>query len=187
MMDRKIRAHDLKLALDRFLANVERRALIMAELSTNSRDDAMDVVQEAMFAFARKYANKPEEEWRPLFYRVLQNKMRDWGRRTKLRKRWRIWLQEDASDGAGIDPIQLLADPRGELPEDTLDNQAAMRRVLRTIKTLPTRQREALLLRVWEGMNVAETAKAMGCTSGSVKTHLFRGLSKLRETLDIER
>ena len=105
MMDRKIRAHDLKLALDRFLANVERRALIMAELSTNSRDDAMDVVQEAMFAFARKYANKPEEEWRPLFYRVLQNKMRDWGRRTKLRKRWRIWLQEDASDGAGIDPI----------------------------------------------------------------------------------
>ncbi|MGB1879912.1 MAG: sigma-70 family RNA polymerase sigma factor, partial [Gammaproteobacteria bacterium] len=68
-----------------------------------------------------------------------------------------------------------------------LDNQAAMRRVLRTIKTLPTRQREALLLRVWEGMNVAETAKAMGCTSGSVKTHLFRGLSKLRETLDIER
>ena len=67
--------------LDQFLKNVERRALRMAELATGARDEAMDLVQEAMFGFVRHYAAKPEGEWTPLFYRVLDSRLNDWHRR----------------------------------------------------------------------------------------------------------
>ncbi len=176
--------NDSSFSLDRFLADIERRALVMAELSTNNRDEALDVVQDAMLAFVGRYADKSPDEWPPLFYRVLQNKLRDWGRRMQVRKRWRIWLHDDRHEAVDADPIQSLADPRGELPEVAADNQAAMQEVLRLMRQLPQRQREAVLLRIWEGLDVAQTAQAMGCSSGSVKTHLSRGLSRLREGLE---
>jgi len=76
--------------LDRFLANTERRAQIMAELSTHNREEALDLVRDAMLAFVRSYADTPQAQWAPLFYRVLQNKTRDWGRRTRLRSGWHV-------------------------------------------------------------------------------------------------
>ncbi len=158
----------------------------MAEFSTNNREEALDVVQDAMLAFVRRYADKSSDEWPPLFYRVLQNKLHDWCRRMQVRRRWRIWLHDEGHEAVEADPIQLLADPRGQLPEVAADNQAAVQNVLRLMRQLPQRQREAVLLRIWEGLDVAQTAQAMGCSSGSVKTHLSRGLSRLREGLEAE-
>ncbi len=173
--------------LDRFLADTERRALVMAELSTHNRDEALDLVQDAMLAFVRRYADKPQAQWAPLFYRVLQNKTRDWGRRTQLRRRWRVWLQGDSEAPDAPDPLQALPDPTGRRPEELIDGDAAIDVLLATLPTLPERQRQAVLLRIWEGLDVAQTATAMGCSPGSVKTHLSRGLRRLRESLETMR
>lgn len=173
--------------LDRFLADIERRALIMAELATQDREDALDLVQDSMLAFVKRYAGKPEPDWRPLFHRVLQNRIRDWYRRGQVRQRWRVWLRGNSEAADGGDPIQALADPRGVLPEDRVDNQQATTAVVQAMRALPERQRQAVLLRIWEELNVAETAVAMGCSAGSVKTHLSRGLARLREHLEASR
>lgn len=170
--------------LDRFLAGIERRALIMAELATQNREEALDLVQDAMLAFVRRYAGKPEADWPPLFHRVLQNRIRDWHRRTRVRRRWRVWLGGDPDAIEGGDPVQTLADPAGLLPEERVDQQGAISAVLQALRELPERQQQAVLLRLWEGLDVTDTATAMGCSAGSVKTHLSRGLARLRERLE---
>ena len=103
-------------ALDTFLAGVERRAFVMAELATRNREEALDLVQDAMLAFVASYGNKPQAEWPPLFHRVLQNRIRDWGRRNTVRSRWRVWLKGH-DDEPEADPLQQAADPAGRTPE----------------------------------------------------------------------
>lgn len=179
--------NDREQALDRFLAEVERRALVMAELSTQNREEALELVQDAMLAFVRAYAGKPSEDWPPLFHRVLQNRIRDWGRRNAVRRRWRVWLHGDSGLSESEDPIQFLPDPKGRLPEESVDNEVAIQNLVKAIGELPARQRQAVLLRIWEGLGVADTARAMGCSAGSVKTHLSRGLVRLRECLEDNR
>lgn len=170
--------------LDRFLAGIERRALIMTELATHDREEALDLVQDAMLAFVNRYAGKSEQEWPPLFYRVLQNKIRDWHRRVRVRQRWRVWLRGDSDTEDAGDPIQKLADPTHIRPEDAVDNEDSMAAVMKAMSELPARQRQAVLLRIWEELDVAATAKAMDCSTGSVKTHLSRGLARLRQRLE---
>ena len=116
---------DSRQALDRFLASVERRALVMAELSTHNREEALDLVQDAMLAFVGRYANRGPDEWPPLFYRVLQNKMRDWGRRMQIRRRWRVWLHGGDDTADAPDPLQSMPDPSARSTEVEVDNQAA--------------------------------------------------------------
>ncbi len=95
--------------MDAFLKGVERRAYVMAEMATRNPDDALDLVQDAMLAFVRRYAGKPQGEWAPLFHRVLQNRIRDWARRRKVRSRWTAWLQRNDEDDN--DPIQQAPTP----------------------------------------------------------------------------
>ena len=71
--------------LDRFLASVERRAFRIAQMAVRDRDDALDIVQGAMLRLARSYARRPSEEWKPLFYRILYNGIRDFQRRRSVR------------------------------------------------------------------------------------------------------
>ena len=182
-------------SLDRFLAGVERRALVMAEIASGDRDEALDIVQDSMLAFARRYAHKPEAQWAPLFHRVLQNRIRDWHRRRAVRNRLFGWLPpaSDASVGGSTgtslsgqaqpDPIQALADPNGRDPATLVAQGLAGETLVAAIAELPSRQQQAFLLRVWEGMDVAATAHAMGCSDGSVKTHLSRALGALRKRL----
>jgi RNA polymerase sigma-70 factor (ECF subfamily) len=174
--------------LDGFLAGVERRAFQMARLATRDPDEALDLVQDAMMALVRHYGRRAPEEWAPLFHRILQNRIRDWTRRRALRARFRVWLgrpREDADPG-GADPIDLLSDPAGASPAELAERSDAGRELEAALGALPLRQRQAFLLRAWEGLDVAETARAMGCSQGSVKTHYFRAIQTLRAHLGDE-
>ncbi|MEX2122739.1 MAG: RNA polymerase sigma factor [Woeseia sp.] len=169
--------------LNRFLMDVEKRALRIAEISVRDRDDAMDIVQDAMIKLARKYSNRGASEWPPLFYRILQNGVRDWHRRRSVRNRVIAWIGGAAGDDEAPDPIAAAADPDGRTPEQQLQSREAMQSLERALRVLPLRQREAFMLRTFEGLDVAATALAMSCTEGSVKTHYSRAVHALRESL----
>ncbi|HEX5339510.1 MAG TPA: RNA polymerase sigma factor [Gammaproteobacteria bacterium] len=175
---------DTSARLNSFLAGIERRAFRIARITLRDTDDALDAVQEAMLQLARRYAQRPEEEWTPLFYRILQSRVRDCQRRRRVRNRVMSFFggQRD-EEGDSPDPIETAPDPRGLDPADQVAQRAAMQALENALQALPTRQREAFLLRILEGLDVADTARAMGCSEGSVKTHLSRAVHSLRETL----
>lgn len=173
-------ALDVRQELDRFLAGVERRAFHIARLALADAEDAMDVVQEAMMHLARRYASRPSAEWTPLFYRILNNRIRDCLRRRTVRSRVAGWLPGQGDAEPGEDPFARVADGFARTPEDRAGLDDAMSELDAAIVRLPRRQREAFLLRVLEGLDVAETARAMGCSAGSVKTHYSRAVHALR-------
>jgi RNA polymerase sigma-70 factor (ECF subfamily) len=169
--------------LNRFLIEVERRALRIAEISVRDRDEALDLVQDAMIKLARNYAERPEGEWTPLFYRILQNGIRDWHRRQKVRNRVMVWFGRSGSADEDYDVTANAPDPAGRSPEAEVQTDEAMQRLEDSVHELPTRQREAFMLRTFEGLDVAGTAVAMGCSEGSVKTHYSRAVHALRDKL----
>ena len=170
--------------LEKFLAEIERRAFRMAQVALRDADDALDVVQDAMLKLTKNYASKPSAEWRPLFYRILENGIRDLQRRRSVRRRIMTWLPGPKEDpeGEAQDPLDNVADAAVPIPESLMQDQA-MEKLEISLRALPTRQREAFMLRNFEGMDVAETASAMGCSEGSVKTHYSRAVHALREQL----
>ena len=169
--------------LNRFLADVERRALRIAEIAIRDRDEALDLVQEAMIKLVRNYADRSDDEWTPLFYRILQNGVRDWHRRRVVRNRVMVWFGRSTSDDGDYDPVAAAPDPAGRTPDEILQTDQAMESLQLAVAALPRRQREAFMLRTFEGLNVAGTAVAMGCSEGSVKTHYSRAVHSLRDTL----
>lgn len=168
--------------LNQFLATVERRAFRMALYAVGETEDALDIVQEAMLVFVRNYRNRPTAEWQVLFQRTLQSRITDSYRRAAVRNRFRTWFgigtKEDDSD-----PMEELPDLDGQSPADHLERKGLGRAIGEAVAALPLRQQQAFLLRSWEGLDVAETASAMGCSEGSVKTHYFRAVHTLRELL----
>jgi len=170
-------------ALDRFLASIERRAFRIAHIATGDADDAMDIVQDSMLTLVKRYGMRKETEWGPLFHRILQNRIRDSYRRTKVRNRWRRWFGTGKDDDEDEDPIQAVAD-QTQLPSD---EQVALKQATlaleQALRALPLRQQQAFLLRAWEELDVSQTAQAMGCSEGSVKTHYFRAVQTLRKVL----
>jgi RNA polymerase sigma-70 factor (ECF subfamily) len=156
----------------------------MAQIALRDPDDAMDVVQDAMLKLTRNYASKPSAEWRPLFYRILENGIRDLQRRRSVRKRLMAWLPtaKEDPDNEAVDPLENVASSMPDVPELLMRDQA-MEKLETSLHALPARQREAFMLRNFEGLDVAETAKAMGCSEGSVKTHYSRAVHALRAQL----
>ncbi|HEX9852446.1 MAG TPA: RNA polymerase sigma factor [Woeseiaceae bacterium] len=167
--------------LNRFLAEVEKRALRIVEISIRDRDEALDLVQNAMIKLVRKYSGRASVEWTPLFYRILQNGVRDWHRRQAVRKRVIVWFGASSNDEPDV--ISSAPDTAGRTPQEQLESREAMQGLERALAALPGRQREAFMLRTFEGLDVAGTATAMGCSAGSVKTHYSRAVHSLRETL----
>ena len=155
----------------------------MARFATSSADEALDLVQDAMLDFVKRYAGRPEAEWHVLFHRVLQSRITDWYRRTAVRNRFRQWFGAGDDDG-GEDPFSTIADPASPDPAAVLSRRDMAGALDRAVRRLPLRQRQAFLLRAWEGLDVAETAKAMGCSEGSVKTHYSRAVHTLRDLLE---
>ena len=170
--------------LNRFLAEVERRALRIAEIAVRDRDEALDLVQDAMIKLVRKYSERSDEEWAPLFYRILQNGVRDWHRRQAVRNRVMVWFRRKPAEDEEYDVISAAPDPLGRTPDEEVANSEAMASLEQAVHELPTRQREAFMLRTFEGLDVAGTAKAMGISPGSVKTHYSRAVHTLRERLE---
>ena len=171
-------------ALDQFLASVERKAFRIAQIALRHEDDALDAVQDAMLRLVRSYASRPREEWPPLFYRILENCIRDLQRRRAVRARvmaWMPWTDPEEADTAP-DPIEQLPDP-GPSPAALVQTDETLRALEAQLAALPARQRQAFLLRNFEGLDVAATARAMGCSAGSVKTHYFRAVQSLRSAL----
>jgi len=169
--------------MDAFLAGVEQKALVLARISLRHVDDAHDVVQDTMIRLVRKYADRPRDEWKPLFYRILRNRIIDQQRRHNVRQRIMAWLP--ATDGAP-DPIAEAPGVSSDQPDRQLELSQSMTNLGAAVQALPARQQQAFLLRTIEGMSVAQTAIAMGCSGGSVKTHYSRAIHSLRATLGDE-
>ena len=162
--------------LEAFLRGIEARAFRFAELGLRHREDALDAVQDAMLKMLA-YRDRPASEWSPLFWSILRNRMVDMQRRGLFRMRWLRPGQD--RDGEAID----WAD-ESPGPSRRHEGREAWSRIRQALRALPARQREAFTLRVLEELDVAETAQAMGCSEGSVKTHLSRARAALQAQLE---
>ena len=164
--------------LDQFLASVERAAFRMAEMATRNRDDALDIVQDAMIKLVQKYAKKPDNEWRPLFFRILQSRITDYHRKKTLSNRIFRWIGEpDGQDDNTLDIAESVG------PDEVLAEQLTLEKLTLGIRNLPRRQQQVFLLRTWQGFSVSETSKIMKCSEGSVKTHLSRATEALKKLI----
>lgn len=171
-------------ALDQFLMSVEKRAFKIAQLGLRNDDDALDAVQDSMMKLVQSYAARGADEWRPLFFRILANCIRDMQRRRTVRGRIMAWLplRESDDESEEFDPV-AQAPSHEATPVKRLELDEAIGVLETALAELPPRQQQAFLLRNFEGLDVADTASAMGCSEGSVKTHYFRALETLRARL----
>lgn len=159
--------------------------------AVRNEETALDIVQDSMMRLAEKYESRPSTEWPMLFQRILQNAIRDSYRRTKVRSLWVSLFSSFTKDGdEEIDPTdafpsenasEVFVDPRKQLEKSQL-----LEIIEKEVEKLPGRQREAFLMRYWEDMDIAETAIAMGCTAGSVKTHCSRATHTLAAALKLK-
>ena len=149
----------LPASLDVFLADIGPRAFRFAEAGLRQRDDALDAVQDAMMKMLA-YRERPASEWIPLFWSILRSRVIDLQRRRNFRLRFMAAPGEHDEDSL-ID----WADP-GAGPAQAND------------------RREAFTLRVLQELDVATTAQAMGCSEGSVKTHLSRAREALQKQME---
>lgn len=176
--------------LSDFLENVERRAFKQAVYAVRKDEAALDVVQDAMIKVAEKYGDKPASELPLLFQRILQNTIHDYFRREKMRGTWVSLFsgsRNDAEDSDSFDLLETYEITNGnqiaESSADKVERSQVLAVIEAEIQKLPGRQREAFIMRYWQDMNVAETATAMGCSEGSVKTHCSRATHTLALSL----
>jgi len=172
--------------LSDFLQSVERRAFKQTVYAVRDDHAALDIVQDAMMKLAENYGSNPVAEFPMLFQRILQNTMRDFWRRQKVRNLWTTLLSsfgggEGEEDRDPLDTIDV-EDDRDE-PSAQLERSQTIKLIENALKKLPGRQREAFVLRYWEEMDVAQTAQMMGCSQGSVKTHCSRAVHALANEL----
>lgn len=173
--------------LSDFLREVERRAYKQTVYAVRDDHAALDIVQDAMLKLAEKYPNNPASEYPMLFQRILQNTMRDFWRRQKVRNLWTTLFSSFGShdDEDDRDPLETIdVEDDADEPSAQLERSQTIKLIEKALEKLPARQREAFVLRYWEEMDVAETAEAMGCSQGSVKTHCSRAVHALAQTLE---
>lgn len=169
---------------------MERRAFKQALYAVREEQAALDIVQDAMLRLAEKYGSRPGAELPMLFQRILQNAIRDWFRRQRVRSGWMTLLSSllpGRGEGDDYDPLETLPgsgrSSLEESPPERLERSQAVEIIEQEIAKLPARQREAFLMRYWEELDVADTARAMGCSEGSVKTHCSRAAHALAAAL----
>ncbi len=171
-----------------FLASIERRAFKQSVFAVRDDDVAHDIVQDAMLKLAENYADRPASELPMLFQRILQNTIRDHFRRTKVRSRWTSLFSSFSRDDEDDNDIleSIAVEQPGNIPvspQAQLEQSQVVAAIEDAVSALPARQREAFLLRYWEELDVSETATAMGCSEGSVKTHCSRAVHALAKVL----
>jgi RNA polymerase sigma factor (sigma-70 family) len=176
--------------LSDFLTDIERRAFKQAVYAVRKDEAALDIVQDAMIKLAEKYGDKPASELPLLFQRILQNTIHDYFRREKVRSTWISLFSNLSGGGEENEDYDLLetfevddGTQASESSADKIERYQVLAIIEAEVEKLPPRQREAFLMRYWEDMDVAETALAMGCTEGSVKTHCSRATHALAQAL----
>ena len=175
--------------LSQFLCGVERRAYKHAVFAVRDDHAALDIVQDAMLKLAEKYGGKPTEELPLLFQRILQNTIRDFYRRQKVRAKWTTLFSgfQPKHEEEEFDPLDVLQDSENQStpapPDAALQQNQIIALIEQALVQLPARQREAFLLRYWEGLDTIDTSVAMGCTVGSVKVHCSRATHALAVSL----
>lgn len=164
----------IRQAMDTFFREAEQKAYLMAITLTHDRQDALELVQESMLKLVQKYSHRESNEWGPLFYRILQNAIKDWFRKQKFRQ---VLL--------GLMPWQ--ADSAGDKFEASAENQVLLddelARVMDALRQLPLRQQQTFLMRAWQEFSTRETAFALSISENSVKTHYARATHHLRQLL----
>ena len=153
----------------------------MARIATGNTEEALDIVQDAMMRLVKKYADRPADEWGPLFYKIVQSLIRDWYRRQKIRNHFRVFWPFSQQDEKQT--LEENIDVQAILPEQAVGNQVAVEQIEDSLKKLPVRQQQAFILRAVEGLDTRATAEAMDCSPSSVKTHYARALKILRTDL----
>ncbi len=170
--------------MDSFLASIDKRAYIMAKMAIHDADAALDIVQDAMLQMVKSYRNKPADQWPPLFFGILNNRITDHHRKRGIFGKMSRWFGKtsDEDDFLNEDAIDQL-DSKQPAPDQELHASQLGELMQEHIENLPLRQQQAVTLRLWQGLSVEETAQAMGVSTGSVKTHLHRALQALRSEL----
>jgi RNA polymerase sigma-70 factor (ECF subfamily) len=169
---------------------VERRAYKQALFAIRDDHLALDIVQDAMLKLSEKYSERPLAELPLLFQRILQNGIRDYYRRQKVRSLWTtpissLFGSEGEEEFDPLETMEVASESKWmESPPDQLARSQVLALIEKALEKLPQRQRQAFLLRYWEEMDVAEAAKVMGCSQGSVKTHCSRATHALAALLE---
>jgi RNA polymerase sigma-70 factor, ECF subfamily len=169
--------------MELFLAEIQGRAFRMAQMATGNREDALDIVQDAMIKLVQKYGNHDKSSWKPLFYSILESRIMDWHRRQQVRNRFRSWFNWQDDEDNTEEALEQQPDDLNIAPDFQLQDAQFMEALEVALANLPLRQQQVFMLRIWEGMDIAETAKAMQCSESSVKTHYARALDKLQVAL----
>ena len=179
--------------LSDFLTSVEQRAFKQAVYAVRDDDAALDIVQDAMIKLAEKYGDRPVAELPLLFTRILQNRVHDWFRRQKVRNAWVTLFSnmgKKAEENDDFYPLESLSAPEdSEIHQDgaqKLEQSQVLHALESEIAKLPVRQREAFLMRYWDELSITDTAKAMNCSEGSVKTHCSRATQTLAKALKLK-
>ncbi|MAZ24627.1 MAG: RNA polymerase sigma factor [Porticoccaceae bacterium] len=168
--------------IEDFLKDVSIRAFNICVVSCNNKDDAHDIVQNSMCKLVEKYKHNPSNQWKPLFYTILRNKLNDYYRKKALSNR--IFASRNTDEeyeetvSYSPNPSDQSNNPQKSI--ETMERRSALKSAL---SILPRRQQQAFMFRYWEGFSTRETALAMNCSEGSVKTHLSRANERLRELL----
>lgn len=169
--------------LKNFMQEVTGRALVMMESATqNQQGIAMDLVQEAFISLHKSYSDRSTEEWYPLFYTILTNKLQDWRRKEARRAQPFSFFKKVSLDDDDFE-VNEVVDERALNPSDFLSQAVTADEIQEAIAGLPVRQQQAFMLRAWEGFDTATTAQIMNCSEGSVKTHYHRAIQGLRNAL----
>ncbi len=174
--------------LENFLISIERRAFRIAQLATHCEADALDIVQDAMFKLATKYAHLPAEQWKPLFFKILESRIIDWHRKQTLKKKLFFWQKDLSRSETETNLDEQHHDFSADLahPENEIMSEQLGQHLLDCIAALPIQQQQCFILRSWEGFSITETALAMKLNENSVKTHYARALKKLKDQINFE-
>ena len=166
-----------------FMQDVTGRALVMMESATQGQQGiAMDLVQEAFISLHKSYSDKTVDEWYPLFYTILNNKLQDWRRKEARRAQPFSWFKKISLDDDDVEQLDIV-DEQALNPAEFLDQAVTVEEIQAAIAGLPVRQQQAFMLRAWEGFDTQTTAQIMNCSEGSVKTHYHRAIQGLRASL----
>ena len=166
--------------LDAFLKGTEKRAFRIAQLATHNEADALDIVQETMIKLVTHYSERSAKEWRPLFFKILENRILDWHRKQTVMKKLFFWRKDKSDENEQSSLSEEIEDHQFDPLSQLLSEQLG-EHLLACIEALPMKQQQCFLLRSWEGLSIKETAEVMRINENSVKTHYSRAMQKLKQ------